>query len=175
MKHASHDRNRSQPDTQSEVVLARALQPAAGVSEDTARPEIVCLCGSSRFIDVTAVLAWELEKEGKIVLAMHLLPQWYTAEADHQAEHEGIAAAMDTLHLRKIDLANRVMVVNPGGYYGESTRREIAYARARGKPVLFTDGEPDAARAARRPAPPARADTPERPAPSRPEGTNGTR
>lgn len=47
--------------------------------------------------------------------------------------------ALDALHLRKIDLADRVVVVNPGGYIGESTRREIAYARASGTPVAFTD------------------------------------
>ena len=46
---------------------------------------------------------------------------------------------LDALHLRKIDLADRVLVVNPGGYVGESTRREIAYAQAVGKPVAFTD------------------------------------
>ena len=39
----------------------------------------------------------------------------------------------------KIDLADRVLVVNPGGYVGESTRREIAHARTAGKPVSFTD------------------------------------
>ena len=47
--------------------------------------------------------------------------------------------ALDALHLRKIDLADRVLVVNPGGYVGESTRREIAYADATGTPVSFTD------------------------------------
>nr|WP_202540618.1 hypothetical protein [Streptomyces sp. SID4937] len=48
-------------------------------------------------------------------------------------------AALAALHLRKIDLADRVLVVNPGGYIGESTSREMAYARATGKPVSFTD------------------------------------
>lgn len=47
--------------------------------------------------------------------------------------------ALDALHLRKIDLADRVLVVNPDGYVGESTSREIAYARAAGKAVSFTD------------------------------------
>lgn len=47
-------------------------------------------------------------------------------------------AVLDAVHLRKIDLADRVMVVNPGGYIGESTRREIDYAREMGKPVSFT-------------------------------------
>ncbi len=46
---------------------------------------------------------------------------------------------LDALHLRKIDLADRVLVVNPGGHLGESTSREIAYARANSKPVSFTD------------------------------------
>lgn len=47
-------------------------------------------------------------------------------------------AVLDALHFRKIELADRVLVVNPGGYIGESTSREIAYARASGKPVSFT-------------------------------------
>jgi len=47
-------------------------------------------------------------------------------------------AALGALHLRKIDLADRVLVVNPGGYVGESTSREIAHAHATGKPVSFT-------------------------------------
>lgn len=47
--------------------------------------------------------------------------------------------ALDALHLRKIDLADRVLIVNPGGYVGESTRREIAYAHAVGKPITYTD------------------------------------
>ncbi|MEV4261348.1 hypothetical protein [Kribbella sp. NPDC049584] len=48
-------------------------------------------------------------------------------------------AALGALHLRKIDLADRVLVINPGGYIGESTSREIAYAHATGKPVSFSD------------------------------------
>jgi hypothetical protein len=48
-------------------------------------------------------------------------------------------AVLDALHLRKIDLADRVLVVNPGGYVGESTRREIVYAEAAGKPITYTD------------------------------------
>ena len=50
-----------------------------------------------------------------------------------------LKTALDALHLRKIDLADRVLVVNPGGYIGESRSREIAYARATGKPISFTD------------------------------------
>ena len=63
----------------------------------------------------------------------------------HREPDEKVTAAqkavLDALHLRKIDLADRILVVNPGGYVGESTSREIAYARAAGKAVSFTDSE----------------------------------
>lgn len=40
------------------------------------------------------------------------------------------------LNLRKIDLADAMFVVDPGGYIGESTTREIGYARSTGKPIF---------------------------------------
>lgn len=54
-------------------------------------------------------------------------------------------ARLDDLHLRKIDLADNVFVVNPAtpehpdGYIGESTRREIEYATQLGKPVTYLE------------------------------------
>jgi hypothetical protein len=36
---------------------------------------------------------------------------------------------LDALHLRKIDLADRVLIIDPCGYVGESTRREIDYPK----------------------------------------------
>ena len=39
------------------------------------------------------------------------------------------------MHLRKIDMADEIFVVNPGGYIGESTAREISYALRHGKKV----------------------------------------
>ena len=64
-------------------------------------------------------------------------------EADEVISDEQ-KTTLDALHLRKIDLADRILVVNPGGYVGESTRREIAYARAAGKSVSFTHNPPAA-------------------------------
>ena len=72
----------------------------------------------------------ELTFTGVIVVA--------PSEADEAPTPEQ-KAVLDALHLRKIDLANRVLIVNPGGYIGESTRREIAYAHAVGKPITYTD------------------------------------
>ncbi|WP_150952675.1 hypothetical protein [Microbacterium testaceum] len=72
----------------------------------------------------------ELTLTGVIVLA--------PAEVDGPVDDEQ-KAILDELHLRKIDLADEVHIVNPGGYIGSSTRREIAYARAAGKSVSSTD------------------------------------
>jgi nucleoside 2-deoxyribosyltransferase len=63
---------------------------------------------------------------------------------DHGGEFMGpeVAAKLDELHLRKIDLADYVFVLNIDGYIGESTRREIEYANATGKPVVYLEDLP---------------------------------
>lgn len=96
----------------------------------TERPEIVCICGSIRFVEQLRSANRDLTLTGAIVVA--------PSEAGESITHEQ-KAALGALHLRKIDLADRVLVVNPGGYIGESTSSEIAYAHATGKPVSFTD------------------------------------
>lgn len=103
------------------------------------RPEVIVLCGSSRFTAEMAVFAWHLEKAGAIVLGLHLLPDWYTSQDGHQAEFEGVAAKMDALHLQKIDMADRVIVYNRDGYIGKSTAREIEYAQTTKVPIEFTE------------------------------------
>lgn len=94
------------------------------------RPEIVCICGSTRFVHEMRAANRDLTFAGVIVVAPGEAGELITNEQK---------AELDALHLRKIDLADRVLVVNPGGYIGESTSREIAYAHAAGKPISFTD------------------------------------
>lgn len=88
-------------------------------------PRIVVLCGSTRFAaDFTAARRRETW-DGKIVLG----PE----DMDRNDPHSDRKRRLDELHLRKIDMADEVLVINPGGYIGESTQREIEYAKARGK------------------------------------------
>jgi hypothetical protein len=102
------------------------------------RPEIVCICGSARFAEEMRVANRDLTLAGVIVVAPGVLRSAEDHEADELITDEQ-KTALGALHLRKIDLADRVLIVNPGGYIGESTTREIAYARATGKPISFTD------------------------------------
>lgn len=99
------------------------------------RPEIVCICGSTRFADEMLAANRELTFAGVIVVA----PGVFAHREPSEKITDEQKAALDALHLRKIDLADRVLVINPNGYIGDSTSREIAYARATGKPVSFTD------------------------------------
>jgi len=108
------------------------------------KPKVIVLCGSSRFLDIMAVCGWILERdENAMVMGLHLLPEWYPdCPPDHLAEHEGCAKEMDELHLRKIDMADEVFVVNFNKYIGDSTLREIRYAKAKGRPVRWFTHDP---------------------------------
>jgi len=109
------------------------------------KPKIVVICGSSRFVEIMAVCAWLLERdEGAIILSLHLLPSWYSAERipDHLAEHEGCADHMNDLHLRKIDIGHEILVVNYGDYVGEDTAREVGYAMDNGKKIRWFTHDP---------------------------------
>ena len=108
-------------------------------------PKVVVLCGSSRFCDIMAICAWLIERDEKaITMGLHLLPEWYCQGniPDHLAEYEGVAEEMDTLHLRKIDMANEIFVVNFLDYIGKSTTREVEYASANGKNIRWFSHDP---------------------------------
>lgn len=105
------------------------------------RPKVVCLCGSTRFYEAFQEANFRLTLEGFIVLSVGFYP--HAADRAHAA-HIGITPkqkeALDELHFRKIDLADRVHFLNIGGYIGASTARELAYAIANNKETTFTDG-----------------------------------
>lgn len=104
------------------------------------KPKIVCFCGSTRFAQWFMVERWKLEKQGIITLGINILPDGYFAcENHHGAEQEGVKHILDELHLRKIDLADEVVILNVDGYIGESTRRELEYAKAVGKPIKYLE------------------------------------
>ena len=132
------------------ICCGKPMTPIATIKDEIDRlqrpkdfPEIVCLCGSTRFMDAFFKAGWQLTLEGKIVLSVGVCKH---------AEHHGAEALgqdvvdrLDELHLRKIDLADSVMILNVGGYIGTSTRRELEYAQREGKRIAFL--EPEAAEA----------------------------
>jgi hypothetical protein len=104
-------------------------------------PRIVCLCGSTRFGAAFREANLRRTLAGEIVLSIGCDTKTdadLAAAAEFGADPEAVKIDLDQLHKRKIDLADYVLVVSDEtGYFGESTRGEIAYAVERGKPVRF--------------------------------------
>lgn len=102
------------------------------------RPEIVVLCGSTRFFDTFRRENLRLTLEGKIVLSIGCDTK---ADGDlaEVADVVQAKADLDELHKRKIDLADEVLVLNVGDYIGDSTRSEIEYAEKLGKPIAYLE------------------------------------
>lgn len=108
------------------------------------RPEIVCLCGSTRFYDTFQRANYDLTMAGKIVLSVGFYPHAVSKHGHGEGVgHDSAQKVMlDELHKRKIDLADRVLVLNVSGYIGSSTRNEIEYALAHDKPVEYLEALP---------------------------------
>ena len=56
---------------------------------------------------------------------------------DNEVWIEGTKEMLDDMHLRKIDMADVIYVINVDGYIGTSTRNEIEYAKRTGKVVRY--------------------------------------
>ena len=106
-------------------------------------PTIVCLCGSTRFSDAFRKAALDETLAGRIVLSIGCDMKDDNELFGHLDDDQRvrIKSGLDELHLRKIDLAHEVFILNVGGYVGESTRREVLYARMQGKCIRWL--EPD--------------------------------
>ncbi|MGA4864161.1 hypothetical protein ACPB9J_16090 [Streptomyces lavendulocolor] len=120
----------------------KLLTPEETLAEARQRlniPEIVVICGSTRFMDDMADADRALTWAGHIVVRpgcdMKTPHPLWADPSDAEAGKE----RLDDLHRAKIRLATRVFVV--GDYIGDSTRAEIAYAKSLGKPVSYTHPE----------------------------------
>ena len=100
-----------------------------------ARPKIVCLCGSGRFREAFEQAEAKETLAGNIVVTIGV----NTKDVTRHPGLSGLKPFLDELHLRKIDLADEVLVLNVGGYVGESTANEIRYAEQTAKPVRYLE------------------------------------
>ncbi|MER6449032.1 hypothetical protein [Streptomyces venezuelae] len=104
-------------------------------------PSIVVICGSTRFMTEMNEADLRETTAGRIVVKPGVDMKSPHGLWSDPVEAEALKARLDGLHRAKIRLADEVLVV--GGYIGDSTRAEVAYARSLGKPVRFTHPEAD--------------------------------
>lgn len=107
----------------------------------SSRPTIVCLCGSTRFLHAFREANLRETLEGKIVLTVASETLTDAELFGHLPETERglVLERLAGLHAHKIALADEVLILNVGGYIGESTRRELEHARALGKRIRFLE------------------------------------
>lgn len=117
--------------------------PVAEENWTRERPTIVCLCGSTRFSEAFQKAQLEETLAGKIVLTIGCNMKTDDEIFGHFSvgELKRIKAGLDRLHMRKIDLADEVLILNVDNYIGESTQRELNYAKHEGKKIRFLEGE----------------------------------
>ena len=102
-------------------------------------PTIVCLCGSTRFGDTYRREMLRETLAGRIVLTVGA-----TTQSDQELLAEGtitgdVKVALDVLHKQKIYVADEVLILNVGGYIGESTASEIEYAQSLRKVIRYLE------------------------------------
>lgn len=98
-------------------------------------PIVMCLCGPDRFKSefLGAFRAFTLA--GHIVL----LPPFFDNTNGDGFLNKETREKLNELHMRKIDMADLVYVINPKGITNETTRREIEYAESLGKMIKYLE------------------------------------
>jgi hypothetical protein len=98
------------------------------------KPKVITLCGSTRFRAEYEQAIRVLTLQGMIVISVGLFGHQEAMDLDGPVKER-----LDELHLRKIDISDEIFVINPGGYIGESTRREVEYATLNRKVVKYLE------------------------------------
>lgn len=91
----------------------------------------VTICGSMKFAEEMKSIAWDLETRA----ALNVLQCVYNEKNEPITEEslKNLTAA----HLKKIDMCDTVYIADINGYIGEAVKREISYAREKGKEIIF--------------------------------------
>ena len=103
-------------------------QPLVTVQRQKIKTSIGDLSQDYRYTERATYLSETLA--GRIVLS----------HSGARSDDKPTGGELDQLHLRKIDLADEILVLNVGGYLGDRTKNEVAYARRNGKKVRWLEG-----------------------------------
>ncbi len=92
--------------------------------------KIVTICGSFKFKKEMLKKSVELETKYNYIV---LQPVYGEEGATYTQEEMDI---MGNLHFERIKMSDAIYVVNVNGYIGESTKKEILYAKSLDKEIL---------------------------------------
>lgn len=92
--------------------------------------KVVAICGSMKFSKEMMRIAEELElQKGYAVIQC--------VGGENSRHYDQLDKdRLGKIHFKKIDISDAIYVVNVNGYIGESTKKEIEYARSLQKEIL---------------------------------------
>lgn len=94
--------------------------------------KIITICGSLKFKDRILEIAEELELEGNCVLV-----PIFSNRVNKDAFTEEELSMLGKMHFEKIKLSDCIYVVDTDSYIGESTKKEIEFAKSQNKEILY--------------------------------------
>ncbi len=98
-------------------------------------PKVICLCGSTRFYKQFQEINLEETLAGNIVLSIG-----YDGGSDHSLGlTDKQKRELDWLHKKKIEMSDEIIVIRLDTYIGESTAREIEFAKELNLPIRYAD------------------------------------
>jgi hypothetical protein len=95
----------------------------------------ITLCGSRKFEHRFHEWNRKLTLAGHVVYGLAIYGTRDEGGDSLTEEHETI---LDQVHFAKIDNSDAIVVLNEDGYYGQSTKNEIRWARIKGKKVFWS-------------------------------------
>ena len=95
--------------------------------------KIITVCGSLRFYTEKMEVTEKMELEGNCML----VPIYNPSRPSKDAFTEEEALMLDKMHKERIKLADAILVVNVDGYIGNSTSKEIEFAKALNKEIMY--------------------------------------
>ena len=103
--------------------------------------KIVCICGSTRFVNELKQAIFDETMKGNMVFAIDVNMKndpvsWFEPYLKNRSLDE-IKNDLDILHFEKIKASDEILVLNVDGYIGESTAKEIEYAASLGLPIRY--------------------------------------
>lgn len=102
-------------------------------------PEVITLCGSTRFEELFTLLNEKLTLDRFVVFTLGLFGQEKGQDKGKRIITERMKQDLDYVHKRKIFLSDAILIINPDGYIGESTRSEIQFAEALQKRIIYLE------------------------------------
>lgn len=101
--------------------------------------KVITLCGSVKFWDEYREWNARLTLEGNIVFSCGISLKEGYEDILCDLPLDDVKQDLDAIHLCKINLSDEIFVLNVGGYIGDSTKREIAYAQSKGKRIKYLE------------------------------------